>query len=272
MTSSPHTPANLHRVHVGAITLSVAEYGSSAPPLVLLHGIGSRGVSWWPVVDPLAAHFRLVVPDLRGHGDSDKPASGYLPDDYAADLAALIDVLELERPLILGHSLGGIVTMTWAAQHPDRAARIVLEDVPLRGGARASAMFDEWLALASMTVEDAAAHYRRENPEWTEEDCRRRAESITATAPAVFVELRDRAAEDAVADRIAPFVAVRSPVLLVRGDLETGSMVVPSDAERFAATVPNARVAHIPGGTHSLHRDQAEAFLAAVVPFLLGEI
>src|SRR5438093_4008416 len=123
MTSCPVTEVTLRRVSVGEIALSVAEYGGAGPSLVLLHGIGSRGVSWWPVIDALSAHFRSIVPDLRGHGDSDKPSSGYLPTDYAADLAALIDVLGLAHPLIIGHSLGGVVTLTWAVFHPERAGR-----------------------------------------------------------------------------------------------------------------------------------------------------
>ena len=271
MSDNPLTPAIRRRIPVGSIELSLVEYGASGSPLILLHGTGSRGVSWWPVIDALAAHFRLIVPDLRGHGDSDKPASGYQFTDYAADLAALIDELELARPLILGHSLGGIVTLAWAIFHPDRAARIALEDVPLRGGSRAAPLFDDWLALASMTVDDAAAHYCREHPEWTEEECRRRAVSITSTAPAVFTELRDSSVADTGSDHIALLAAIRSPILLVRGDPETGSMVVPDDAERLAAALPDARLAHIPGGSHSLHREHTDAFLDEILPFLLGE-
>src|SRR5262245_20172888 len=112
MTSRPITPVTQHRVSVGEFALSVAEYGTTGPSLVLVHGIGSRGVSWWPVIDALAADFRLFVPDLRGHGESDKPPNGYLPTDYARDLAALIDALGLDHPSIVGHSLGGIVTLT----------------------------------------------------------------------------------------------------------------------------------------------------------------
>jgi N-formylmaleamate deformylase len=273
MSGIPVTSATQRRIAVGSIELSIVEYGTSGPPLILLHGTGSRGVSWWPVVDELAAHFRLIVPDLRGHGDSDKPPSGYQLPDYAGDLAGLIDTLELDRPLILGHSLGGVVTLVWAVFHPDRAERIVLEDVPLRAGSRATPLIDDWLALASMTVEDATAHFRREHPDWTDEECRRRAVSITSTTPAVFTELRDSAAEFGEdADRITLLAGIHSPILLLRGDPESGSMVVPDDAERLVATVPNARLAHIPGGSHSLHREQTEAFLAVVVPFLRGEI
>lgn len=271
MSENPVTPATQRRVSVGDIALAVTEYGTAGLPLILLHGIGSRGVSWWPVVDALATRFRLVVPDLRGHGDSDKPESGYQLTDYAGDLAGLIETLGIDRPLIVGHSLGGVVTLVWAVFHPDRAERIALEDVPLRGGSRGSSLFDEWLALASMTVEDAAAHFREEHPEWTDEECHRRAVSITSTVPAVFTELRDASMDDGETDRISFLAGIQSPILHVRGDLETGSMVVPEDAERLAEVVPNVRLARIPGGSHSLHREQTETFLAALVPFLLGE-
>jgi pimeloyl-ACP methyl ester carboxylesterase len=271
MTSQPAAAVLHRRVSVGGIELAVAEYGDG-PPLILLHGIGSRGASWWPVIDPLAAHFRLIVPDLRGHGASDKPRSGYLPVDYATDLAGLIAALSIERPAIVGHSLGGGVTLAWAVAHPEQVERIVLEDVPLRTMPNATAAFDGWLGLSSMTVDQAAAYYRREYPTWTDEDCRRRAESITSTMPAVFTELRDPGATSDDVDGIAPLAGIRSPVLLVYGDLAAGGMVVPADAERFSATLPDARVAHIPGGSHSLHRDSTAAFLGAVVPFLTGEM
>lgn len=255
-------------IDVGDVSLLVTEYGNG-DPLILLHGIGSRGVSWLPVIDDLATRFHLIVPDMRGHGESDKPESGYLPNNYAADLSGLIAALELDRPGIVGHSLGGLVTITWAMANP--AARcILLEDVPFRGGSRSTPLFDEWIALASMTVEDAAAHYKRENPDWTEEDCFRRAVSITSTALPVFTELRDRSSTAESPDWIAGLAGLQTPSLLIYGDLDTGSMVVPSDAQRFAKEVPGAQAIHIAGGSHSLHRDQTTSFLDAALPFLAG--
>ncbi|MER3436702.1 MAG: alpha/beta hydrolase, partial [Chloroflexota bacterium] len=66
------------RIQAGAVKLAVTVYGDHTQPLILLHGIGSRGLSWLPILEPLSALFQLVVPDLRGHGDSDKPGTGYL--------------------------------------------------------------------------------------------------------------------------------------------------------------------------------------------------
>ena len=270
MTSEPQTPGRTRAIATGGPTLAVTEYGGDGPPLVLLHGIGSRGVSWWPVVDRLAARFRLVVPDLRGHGASAKPPTGYLLPDYASDLAALLEAFDLERPLLLGHSLGGLVALAWAAANPHRAAAIALEDTALRSQPETLAAFDGWLALSAMPLAEATAYFRREHPDWSEADCRRRAESITGTARGVFAELRaDSAANLAAAhDRLAPLAAIRSPVLLIHGDPTAGSMVAPADAARLAATLPNARLVRIPGAGHGIHRDRPDDFLAAVVPFL----
>lgn len=270
MTSVPNAFERVSNVHVGSVRLSVSEYGMSGSDLILLHGIGSRKVSWWPVIDQLAERFHLIVPDLRGHGDSDKPDRGYSPEDYAVDLQGLIEAKVLSKPLIVGHSLGGIVTLVWAVAHPDSAERIVLEDTPLRRSPDAGSMFADWIALASMTADQAAAKYHEEYPEWSEEDCLRRAQSITGTDLHVFTEAREQYTQGPAYDEIAPLAAIQSPTLLVTGDLASGGMVVPSDAERFATTVPNGTVVHIPGGAHSLHRDNTEAFLDIVVPFLLN--
>ncbi len=274
MTIPPHTPSREHQVQARGLDFAVTEYTSSSAgtlPLVLLHGIGSRGTSWWPVIDPLAERFSLYVVDLRGHGGSSKPPAGYALPDYAADLTVLLPALGLERPAILGHSLGGLIALHWAISHPDVAAGLILEDTSFQGGRDVLPSIDGWLALNALTPQEAAAYYRREYPTWAVEDCHRRAETITGTARGVFVDLRTEAANlDGPGDRISPLKVVRSPVLLIHGDRSTGSMVLPEDAARFSQTVPQSKVVRIPGAGHSIHRDFPDAFLAAVLPFLLS--
>jgi pimeloyl-ACP methyl ester carboxylesterase len=273
MTSQPRTPGRERRIAAGAVELAATEYPAPGkPPLVLLHGIGSRAVSWWPVIDGLAPHFHLYALDLRGHGASAKPETGYLLADYAADLAAAIDGLGLARPLLLGHSLGALVALTWAGTDPERAAALVLEDPSLRTEPSVLEAFDGWIQLNAVPVTQAAAWYRQQYPDWTDEDCQRRADSITCTARGVFAELRAdaaaRLAAPPVGDPFARLAAVRTSTLLLAGERALGAMLAPQDAAHLVATMPNARLMEIRGAGHGLHRDQPAAFLAAVVPFL----
>ncbi len=274
MPSNPQATSRERTILAGEVPIAVTEFPNPGrPAVVMLHGIGSRGQSWWPVIDPLAARFHLFQIDLRGHGASGKPPSGYLVDDYAADLNTALDALELEEPRIMGHSLGALVTLYWASDHPSRAAALVLEDPALRTPPAILDAFDGWQQLAALTPLQAAAWYRQEYPDWSDEDCLRRAETITATAPGVFAELRAEAAAalaNGTTDRTHILAGVRSPALLVYGNLDLGGMVLLEDAQRFTEIMSRARAIAIPQVGHNVHRDAPDAFLEAVIPFLDG--
>jgi pimeloyl-ACP methyl ester carboxylesterase len=275
MASSPQAPGRERTIPLDDVEIAVTEFPNPGrPPVVLLHGVGSRGQSWWPVIDPLAARFHLFQLDLRGHGASGKPSAGYQMEHYAADLDAALATLDLEEPRIIGHSLGALTALFWASEHPSRAAALVVEDPSLRVPPNIVEAFDGWQQLAALTPAQAAAWYRQEHPDWSDEDCLRRAQTITSTAPGVFAELR-AAAQEALAngttDRMHILSAVQSPTLLLYGNVELGGMVAPADAERFVQIMPRGRALQIPGAGHSLHRDASDAFLEAVIPFLDGE-
>ncbi len=116
------------RVQAGTVRLAYRTWGpAGAPPLVLLHALGEESSDWGPVAHALASSWRVYAPDLRGHGASDW-AGPYTIEQLATDLAALLDVLELERVALGGHSVGGPPAYLYAARHPDRVTRLVLED------------------------------------------------------------------------------------------------------------------------------------------------
>jgi pimeloyl-ACP methyl ester carboxylesterase len=239
------------------------------PALVLVHGIGSRGVSWAPVAEDLARTYRLVILDLRGHGGSSHPEHGYLLSDYAHDLEAVLNDLGLDRPLIVGHSLGGMTVLQWALANPAKAAAIVIEDAPMiRGGDGVAELFDGWIALSNMSVADAEAYYAEHNSAWSAEERRRRATSITSVAPGVFEELRADMLAQGGAVVIPEYAGIASPTLLIYGDIAAGGMVPAPHANAFTATVHGSRAIHIPGGTHSLHRDNKPEFLNVILRFL----
>ncbi|MGH2549024.1 MAG: alpha/beta fold hydrolase [Thermomicrobiales bacterium] len=261
-------PIEWGSVRSGEFDLAVGLLGSG-PALVLLHGIGSRGVSWIPVAAELAAEFRLVILDLRGHGASSKPERGYLISDYARDLDAVLNELGLERPLIIGHSLGGMTALEWAIGHPHRAAALVIEDSPMnRGGEGVGELFDGWIALSQMSVEDATAYYMENTPGGSREEAERRAVSITTVAPGVYTDMRAYMVAQNGAIVIPSYSGITSPTLLVYGDLGTGGMVPGVLAEMFERTISGAEAVQIPNGTHGLHRDTKAEFLEIVLPFL----
>lgn len=271
MSNTP--PAGRHRsIRSGDVPIAVTEFPNPGRPhVVLLHGIGSRGESWRPVIDPLAARFHLYQLDMRGHGASGKPPRGYLLEHYAADLDAVLAALEVETPRIIGHSLGALTALVWASQQPTRAAALVLEDPALRTPANVVDLFNGWQQLAALTPAQAAAWYRQEYPHWSDDDCRRRAETITATAPAVFAELRaDAAIATGATDRTHILDGLQSPTLLLHGNPDLGGMTLPEDIAAFQRIVPHARAIAIPDAGHNLHRDATAAFLTAVLPFLDG--
>jgi pimeloyl-ACP methyl ester carboxylesterase len=98
----------------------------SGPALLLLHGIGERGQTWEPVLERLARTHTVVVPDLLGHGESDKPRADYSMGGYANGMRDLLSVLDIERVSVIGHSLGGGVAQQFAYQYPERCERLIL--------------------------------------------------------------------------------------------------------------------------------------------------
>ena len=272
MANSPRVGSRGRTVDASGVQIVVTEFPNPGrPPVLLLHGIGSRGNSWWPVIDPLAERFHLYQLDLRGHGASGKPERGYVVEQYAADLDAVIDALDLAEPRIMGHSLGALVTLLWASDRSPRAAAFVLEDPPLVTPPDILRAFDGWQQLAALTPAAAAAWYSQEYPDWSEEDCLRRAETITSTAPGVFSEMRAMA-EEALAtgttDRTHLLAGVQTLTLLLRGNPELGGVVTPNDAARLMRVMPHALDVYFPEVGHGIHRDATADFLAAVIPFL----
>jgi 3-oxoadipate enol-lactonase len=118
----------VQRVQAGEVRLAYRTWGpAGAPPVVLLHALGEQSSDWSPVAAALAPSWRVYAPDLRGHGASDWPGS-YTIEQLTTDLAAFLGALGLEQVTLGGHSLGGPPAYLYAARHPDRVARLVLED------------------------------------------------------------------------------------------------------------------------------------------------
>ncbi|CAA9553776.1 MAG: hypothetical protein AVDCRST_MAG87-1062, partial [uncultured Thermomicrobiales bacterium] len=239
--TSPAIPSRAEEIDLDGHRITIRTWDGAGPRILLIHGISSAGSAWSPVIPALAAEFTPVAIDMRGHGASSKPERGYLYDDYIHDLEGVLAALGMEYPLIMGHSLGGIVTLWWASRHPDTAAALVIEDSPLRSGLSFMPAFDSWLELNALPATELRARFAAENPHWSATLLDERTALMSTTARNVFAELRADSLAHHGADRLAEIEAIRSPTLLIHGDLETGGMVVPADAEAFVQRLPNAR-------------------------------
>ena len=115
-------------VTANGLRLHYRDWGGSGQPMVLLHGLASTCHIWDLVAPILRNSFAVVALDQRGHGESDKPQTGYDFATLAADLHGFVRALGLERPLIVGHSWGGDVALEYAAEYPTKPIGLCLVD------------------------------------------------------------------------------------------------------------------------------------------------
>ena len=119
------------------LRLSYAEQGTNqGTPIILLHGIADS----WRIFEPLLAELpesvHVYALSQRGHGDSDRPATGYRTRDFVEDLLLFMDALQIQKAIIIGASSGGFVARSFSATHPQRSAGLILLGLPASLAAR----------------------------------------------------------------------------------------------------------------------------------------
>ena len=125
-STAAETKNNRIKLKTG-IAMKYVETGDpKGPVLLLVHGYGDSSFSYSRVLPLLDKRYRIVIPDQRGHGETDKPESGYEMRDFSADLAALMDELNIRSATVVGHSMGSFVSMQLALDHPAKVERLVL--------------------------------------------------------------------------------------------------------------------------------------------------
>lgn len=272
--------ARWHEGHVTAngIRLRYVRTGdpnnSSKPPLVLSHGITDNGLCWTRLARALENEYDLIMVDARGHGDSDKPSGEYSSRVHAADLAGLIEALDLGAPRLIGHSMGAATVSTLAATYPHLASRVVLEDPPWRSdapgttttaerGESLAAWREEMRERQKLAREEIAALGRKMNPQWDDVEF----EPWSRAKKQVSLDVFRYRLDEPTAWR-ETVQQIQCPALLITGEIERGAIVTPETASWVAAENEQIDVAHVEGAGHNIRRDQFEAFVRAVREFL----
>lgn len=155
-------------VQVGDLRMSVLDWSGPErpinPPAILLHGALQTAEGMANVASHLARRGRVIVPDLRGRGETAQPADGYDPGTMASDVAELIEQMEIDRPVIVGRLHGGLVAYHLASQYPQRISGLIIGDtLPEVTPKHAQHLVDATRALprSFSGIQDAYAFYQR---------------------------------------------------------------------------------------------------------------
>jgi pimeloyl-ACP methyl ester carboxylesterase len=247
--------------------------------VVLLHG-NSANAWWWQwVADELPSDLRLLALDMRGHGDSEwvKPPA-YKPYDYAADLAAFIGKeVRGERPLIVGHSMGGVVTLAFASRYGDLARGIIVIDtavVSSRGRDRFLHRLKSLPTVIYPDLETAKRRFRLTPNEWEIADDLVRAIAEKSLMPA------DSGGYTLKFDRESFFGgdglpvmdtirALRLPTLLVRA--EKSRIMTQASSEEATASNPHTRLTVIAGAHHHVILEKPTEVAKVIAEFVAAQ-
>ncbi len=138
------------------------DWESSGPTIVLLHSSSHYGRMWEPLARELNPEFRIIAIDQRGHGDTEQPAAGNAPEDYANDVEALAQALGLEQFVIGGEALGSRVALVYGALHPERIRGVVLVGGPDYSTLFPGADVERWTTHAASMRKRPRSHPTRE--------------------------------------------------------------------------------------------------------------
>ena len=118
----------MKRAKGDGVQINLATWQGNAGPILCVHGITANCRCWDVLAEALTPDYRVIAMDLRGRGQSEKPSTGYSLDYHLRDINSLLDDLQLERAVIMGHSLGAFIALAFAAQYPERTDRLILVD------------------------------------------------------------------------------------------------------------------------------------------------
>lgn len=241
-------PWQSQTIDVGGMTVHYLEQGQGVPVVLLHGGLATAAMSWTAAMPMLAGRYRVVAPDSRGHGGTDNPADRLGYDQMADDVANLVGLLDLERPILVGYSDGAQVALEFGLRHPGVARALVLGGVvsgphdtymeglhswgfPAPGEVDVATMAEEF--GAEFMTESRAAHTNiRDDEGW--DRFIRQISKLWLTVPR-YTE--------------AQLATIADPTLIITGDRD--EMAGIGQAERLFRHIPGAELAIVPAADHA---------------------
>ncbi|HEY8548344.1 MAG TPA: alpha/beta hydrolase [Vicinamibacterales bacterium] len=274
--AGPQPPAGWTDGYVMAngIRIHYWRTGGDKPPMVLAHGSSDDGLCWTNLATVFQDRYDIIMYDARGHGLSDPPTESDPPDVQVEDLAGLIKALKLEKPILMGHSMGSAAVAHFAAKYPDVPRAVILEDPALvrpagapgagPGGAQRSVEERRAALLArnNMTEAELVAQCMKNSPKWGQSECeywapskRRHHPYTVRTSPAQRPPMREL------------FPKITAPTLILKADAQ-GELRAQN--EEVARLLPKGKIVHIAGAGHNVRREGREETIEVMKAFLNG--
>ena len=234
-------------------------YGSG-PPLILTHGYSSTSAMWQGQIAALSKHHKLVLWDMRGHGQSDYPDN---PESYSealtvGDIAGLLDAVGADKAIVGGLSLGGYMSLAFHRAHPERVRALLIIDTG--PGFKKDDAREVW----NKRARDTGDRFDREGLEVLKSLSAERSSVTHRDAKGLA-----RAARGMLAQRDARVIeslpGIKVPSLVVVGADDTPFLAA---SDYMAAKIPGAQKVVVPNAGHAVNIDQPQAFIEAVLPFL----
>ena len=278
-------------IKANGIRQHILRTGGNNPPLLLLHGFMESGLAWLRLARALADRYDVIMPEARAHGRSDSYQTGFSPTILTDDAIALIEQLDLDKPISMGHSNGAVTAFRIATQRPDLIRALILEDPPAGGrpmpAMRAGSVpeegfnwYEDWMNwmrhLKTMShherVESAVDRWPyglpipSDEPLWPAEDFVGRTESLTNFDITIF----DTKIEFwSLLDYLDLAPQISCPTLLLTGDPYLGSLVPEDIVLTLMEQITNFQWEQIEGAAHILSRGRPfEQTLAKLNAFL----
>jgi N-formylmaleamate deformylase len=268
--------------YVTANSLKIHYYrtGGDKPQVVINHGAGDDGLCWSRVAMELEQEYDVILPDARGHGKSASGGGLYSTSHRVADLVGIIQALKLDRPVIGGHSMGADTCLHLAANYPDLARGIFLEDPPIFLPGEKAGSGDQ-----SIKMEDIGkmmARYMRMfklMPKFLGLRMARKASPTYQDIEIIpWCDSKQRLSFDFLnsmsalkmdgSESMQAFIKVAVPVLLFIGDRQKMSIVSLETAQAIAGSCNQVRLVHLEGASHDIRRTRFDGYMPALKKFL----
>lgn len=250
------------------LALSFATQGEGdGPAVVMLPGPTDSWRSYQATLDHLPVSVRAVAVSQRGHGDSDKPADGYRIEDYAADVPRLLDALDIERAVLVGHSGSCLVARRVALDHPERVAGLVLEASPTSLGSE-PALVDFIDSVVSDLADPIDPDFARSFVLDTSSDALDPTMQDILVAEALKVPAhvwKQTFAGLLACDDLAQLARVTAPTLLIWGDAD--GIVGREMQEALLTRLRDAALIPYPGAGHTPRWEDPRRFAADLATF-----